>query len=193
MYYNDTKINFLNFSKVKIGNIKSLTKFKNTNIKPLKETSNNSYIQGQSFNKKEDEKYNNITYIIENLLGHNIIEYDSTDGSFIIEDLKDHSPVNLIVVDNNNTYNGKYIKNIVPQLDYSKAMKIIRIYQINNTAHIKIIFNGDPSAVAVFAQNATVEKIDTENYRLKGITGPYTVTLHDYIDNVLYTKESTFT
>lgn len=154
----------------------------------------NSYIEGQSFEKTEEVKHSPIKYIVETYKTKEIIEeYESSDGSFKFENLPDNENINLIVIDESKKYNGKYLKNIPVQLDYSKAMKIIRIYQINNTAHIKIVFNGDPSAVAVFAQNATVEKIDTENYRLKGITGPYTVTLHDYIDNVLYTKESTFT
>lgn len=192
MYYSDTKINFLKYSKVKIGNIISLTQLKNNNHKKI--IVGSSYIEGQSFEKDESQVYNPIKYKVQlSRTDENISEFVSNDGSFKIENLPDNENINLIVIDESKKYNGKYLKNIPVQLDYSKAMKIIRIYQVNNTAHIKIVFNGDPSAVAVFAQNATVEKIDTENYRLKGITGPYTVTLHDYIDNVLYTKESTFT
>lgn len=150
------------------------------------------FVQGQSYEKDEKTIYSSVKYIATDSTGNYISEYTSTDGSFKLENLVEGN-INLIVIDESKKYNGKYLSNIQVELDYSKAMKIIRIYQVNNTAHIKIIFNGDPSAVAVFAQNATVEKIDTENYRLKGITGTYTVTLHDYIDNVLYTKESTFT
>ncbi len=181
-------ISFDEKNYIKTKNIK-----KSHSLKEIRDNLN-SYIEGQSFEKDESQVYNPIKYKVQlSRTDENIAEFVSNDGSFKIENLPDNENINLIVIDESKKYNGKYLKNIPVQLDYSKAMKIIRIYQVNNTAHIKIVFNGDPSAVAVFAQNATVEKIDTENYRLKGITGPYTVTLHDYIDNVLYTKESTFT
>lgn len=161
-------------------------------IELANDTKKNSYIEGQSFEKSESVPYSSITYIIEDLNGTKIKEYNSADGSFIIDGLVDNKPVNLIVIDTSKTYNGKYIQNIIPQIDLEKSMNIIRIYQTSDTALFKIKFNGDLGAVALFATNATVEKIDVENYKIKNITGSYTVTLHDYVDNILYTKEKTY-
>lgn len=178
-----------------VGRLKAITDYKRKRILVAGiDLSGPGYFEGQSFEKDESTKYNSVKYkLIHSNTGKIIDEFISDNGAFKFIDLNEKEFYSIIVTDINNKYIGKFIERLNPEIDYSKAMKIIRIYQVNNTAHIKIVFNGDPSAVAVFAQNATVEKIDTENYRLKGITGPYTVTLHDYIDNVLYTKESTFT
>lgn len=153
----------------------------------------NSYIEGQSFENTDEVKHSPIKYIVESSKTKEILEeYESTDGSFKIENLQDNENINLIVLDLSKKYNGKYIENIPVQLDYSKAMKIIRVYQTTNTAHIKVKFNGDPSAVAVLVENASIEKIDIENYLITGINGSYTVTLYDYVDNVWYIKESIY-
>lgn len=166
----------------------------NKTISEIVYTEKNSYIEGQSFDKDTTTKFSNVKYIVENSNSKEILyEVESNDGSFKIENLPDDKNINLIVIDESNKYNGKYLNNIPTQPDYNKKLKIIRVYQTNNTAHIKIVFSGDPNALAIFIQNATLEKIDINNYKVIDITGSYTITLHDYVDEVLYSKEVTYT
>ena len=190
MIISDNSIKYLDYGKYITHNIVYHIPFENFGNIKLTSLSTNSYIQGQSFDKKEDVKYNNITYIIEDMLGNNIKEYNSTDGSFIIDGLNDGEPVNLIVVDNNNTYNGKYIKNLVPSIDYQKAMKIIQIYSNSNEAMYKIKFHGEPTLT--LTGSGVLNKMDDNYYKVTNITGDITLTLVDYIDNNAYLLEKTY-
>ncbi len=150
----------------------------------------NSYIQGQAFEKKEDTKYTNITYVIEDMLGNNIKEYNSNDGSFKIENLEDGKEINLIIIDNNNKYNGKYIKNIMPSIDYQKAMKIIQIYRTGSEGMYKIIYHGEPTVT--LTGTAQLTKIDEQYFKVTGITDSFTLTLVDYVESDAYLLEKTY-
>lgn len=191
MYYIDKSIELLNgLSNLHAIPIQKILVFENNNsMFPRKD---NYYIEGQSYEKNESQKYQQVKYIVERSIDKEILaEYISADGSFYIENLPNEF-INLIVIDESKTYNGKYIVNLNTQLDYKKSMDIIRIYENENSALIRIKFNGDESAVSVFADNASVSKVDNLYYRIDNIVGEYKITLHDYVNNVLYVKEKTY-
>lgn len=178
-----------------IGRLKAITDYKRKRILVAGiDLSGPGYFEGQSFEKNESTKYNSVKYkLIHSNTGKIVDEYISIDGAFKFIDLNVKEFYSIIVTDINNKYIGKFIERLNPEIDYNDAIQIIRIYQTQTDAQIKVKYNGDSTKVSVFVQNANIEKIDDTNYKISEISGPYTVTLHDYIDNVLYTKESTFT
>lgn len=152
-----------------------------------------SYIEGQSFEKTVDDKYSNITYIVVDQEGNKISQYESTDGGFMIDKIPDNMKVDLIVKDNSNKYNGKYISDITPQLDYQKSMNVYKIYESMNQFCFKIKYNGDKNLLSVFSNNGSVEyDLKNDVYVVKDYVKPLTITLHDYVDNQLYMKEKTY-
>lgn len=157
-----------------------------------------SFFQAQSFEIKEDTKYNDVTYMIVEAETNKLIKtYKSTDGSVNIQDLIDNRKYNIIVIDNTKKYTGKYIDNIVPQVDDTKKTNVIKVYEKREngvyTAVFKIHYLGQPQInLAAAPAYLSLIKADDTTYTVKGNTTDkvikYELVLDDYREDKLVQK-----
>lgn len=157
-----------------------------------------SFFQGQSFEIKEPDKYNDITYMVVEAETNKLIKtYNSIDGSFNIEDLADNRKYNIIVIDNTKKYTGKYLDNIIPQVDDTKKTYVRKLYERREngiyTAMFKLGFLGQPQVnLAAAPAYLSLIKADDTTYTVKGNTTDkvikYELVLDDYREDKLVQK-----
>lgn len=157
-----------------------------------------SFFQSQTFEIKEDTKYNDVTYMVVEAETNKLVKtYNSTDGSFNIQDLIDNIKYNIIVIDNTKKYTGKYIDNIVPQVDDTKKTNVIKLYEKREngvyTAGFKIHYLGQPQInLAAAPAYLSLIKADDTTYTVKGNTTDkvikYELVLDDYREDKLVQK-----
>lgn len=147
------------------------------------------YIKGRLFENDDTTLYSNTKIIVQNMLGETISSYKSTDGEFNISGLPNQE-INLVVIDGNNKYTGKYIPNITPTIDYQKALNIIQIYKTDDHTLFRIVYNG--SHTLTLTGSGTLHNIDEYHYEVSKINGNFTLTLVDYINTDAYILEKKY-
>lgn len=155
----------------------------------------NSYVEGQSFEKTEDVQYMNIKYIIVDSYTNEILKVvNSTDGKFNIGELTDNRNVNIIAIDLNNKYTGKYLNDISPSVDSTSIANIILVSKFKNgknySFNINIKYHGEPQVtISSQVSGLILEKENDHSYWVKGNNinannVEFEFVLDDYIEGV---------